>query len=432
MDKTLWEILLVFLLTVLNGCFTCSEIALITIRKTRVNELAQHGDRRAKVVLELQQNPEKLFATIQIGISLITIFASAFAGVSIASRLASHLANLRIGFLTMHAYAVSFAIIVLVLAYVNLMIGELVPKSLGLRYAERFALWAAYPIWWLSKITYILVKVLTLSANLLLKPFHDSASFTQPKLSEEEIRSVIAEGKKMGTIEPHEHSIIENVFGFTNLTVGKIMVPRTQIVAFDVEMPAREMVAKAVESGYSRVPVFQDTLNNIVGILYTKKLLSPLLSQNPPKDIRDFLLSPYFVPEAMKIGEVLQRLQRKKLHMALVTDEHGEIEGLVTMEDLVEEIVGEISDETDEPPKDLIQQADGTYLVSGEYSVVDLNKYLEAGLPENEEFSTISGFILSRLGHFPREGESVSFESWEFIVKEKTLRTVKTALVKKK
>ncbi len=425
----LWEIIIVFILTLLNGFFSMSEIALVTVRKTRIAALAKQGNRRAKVIQLLQQNPESLFATIQIGISVITIVASAFAGSSIAADLSMFLVKADIAFIALHSYAISFVIVVALLLYVSITLGELIPKSLGLRYAEPMALLAAYPIWWLSKISFIFIKIFSYTSNLFLKIFKDTTTFTESRLSEEEIRSLILEGRKAGTIQAHEHNIIENVFDFSDLSVDKVMVPRTQMSAFNIADSAKEIVHKAIDSGYSRIPVYEGSINNIVGILYTKRLLVKFDHGTENLNIKDFLVTPYFVPATMKIGEVLQRLQKKKSQMALVTDEHGEIEGLVTMEDILEEIVGDITDETDEENKG-IKQEGSDFLVAGETSVVDFNKHFNTNLPENEDFNTLSGFILDRLGRFPKAGDAVDFEDTKFLVKEVTLRTVKTVTVK--
>lgn len=425
----LGEILIVLILTLLNGFFSMSEIALVTVRKTRIASLAKQSNSRAKIIQLLQQNPESLFATVQIGISVITIAASAFAGSSIAEELAIILGHMHIAFIANHAYGISFTIVVAVLSYVNLTIGELIPKSLGLRYAEPMALLTAYPIWWLSKISAWLIKILSLTSNLFLKLFKDSTTFTESRLSQEEIRSLISEGRKAGTVEDHEDNIIQNVFDFWDLSVDKIMVPRTQMSAFDINLPVGEIIHQAIESGYSRIPVYENNLNNIVGILYTKKLLAKFDQGSQNLNMQEFLVPAYFVPNIMKISQVLQRLQSKKVHMALVTDEHGEIEGLVTLEDVLEEIVGDITDETDETDNDIKQEGEG-FIVAGNVSIVDFNKYFKTDLSENEDFNTVSGFILNHLGRFPKEGDVVDYKDIKITVKEVTLRTVKTAIIK--
>src|SRR3989344_5005235 len=430
MEKIIWEIVIVFVLTLINGFSAMSGSGLFSVRKTRVLSLVKKGGKRAKIISQLQQNPETLFATIQIGISVVTIVASAFDGASIAEKFAAYLSSADLAFIAGHAYAISFTIVVAAVSYVNLIIGELVPKSLGLRYAETFALLAAYPIWWLSKISHWPIRLLNFSSNLILKPFKDSTNFAETgRMSEEEIRTLLAEGKKAGTIAPHQHNMIENVFESSDLTVGRIMVPRAQLTAFDIKEPAGEIILKAIDSGFSRVPIFQGSLNKITGILYTKKLLSKFYENTKIDDLSSFLVPPYFVPSTMKISAVLQKLQRKKLHMALVTNEHGEIEGLVTLEDILEEIVGEIADETDEASKGITKQEDGGFLVEGELSIVDFNKYFKSEIPETADFTTMSGFILNKLGRFPDQGDVITENDFVFTVKDTTQRTVKTVLV---
>ncbi|MDP2587122.1 MAG: hemolysin family protein [Candidatus Komeilibacteria bacterium] len=425
----LWEIVIVFILTILNGFFSMSEIALITVRKTHIAALAKQGNGRAKVIQNLQQNPEGLFATIQIGISVITIAASAFAGASIAEDLAGLFNKAGISFIAEHSYAISFTIVVALLSYVSITIGELIPKSLGLRYSEPMALLAAYPIWWLSKISGWLIKLFSATSNAFLKLFNDTTTFTESRLSEEEIRNMILEGHKGGAIDAHENNIIQNVFDFSDLSVDKIMVPRARMFALDVNLPAREVALQAIESGYSRIPVYQGSINNITGVLYTKKLLSKFDEGSQNLNMQEFLVPPYFVPDTMKISEVLQRLQRKKAHMALVTNEHGEIEGLITMEDILEEIVGDITDETDEADEGIRPEGDD-FIVAGNVSVVDFNKYFKTDLPEDEDYSTVSGFILDRLGRFPQEGDVANHNNLKLTVTEVTLRTVKNVIVK--
>jgi putative hemolysin len=425
-----WQIIVVFLLTLLNGFFSMSEIALVTVRKTRISSLVKQGSSGAKIVQSLQQNPESLFATIQIGISVLTITASVFAGSSIAEKLAQGLAGYHILFISNHAYAISFTLVVAIVSYVSLILGELVPKSLGLRYAETFSLIAAYPIWWISKIFKPLIKGLSFSSNLFLSAFKDSTSFGESRISEDEIRSLISEGRNAGTIEPHEYGIIENVFDFSDLSVEKIMVPRSQMAVFDITLPTKEIIHKAIESGYSRIPIYRESVNNIVGILYTKRLLARFDRASENLDIHEFLVPPYFVPGSMKISEVLQKLQRKKAHMAMVADEHGEIAGLVSMEDLLEEIVGDITDETDEAADMEIRKENDYHIASGKISILDFNRYFKTGLPEDGEYNTLSGFVIEQLGRFPKIDDVVRYEKLEIIVKDATMRTVKTAIIK--
>ncbi|HYF05042.1 MAG TPA: hemolysin family protein [Patescibacteria group bacterium] len=428
MVDILFQILIVLFLTICNGLFSCAEIALISIRKSKYESLANAGNSRAKIVKQLRSDPESLFATIQIGISFITILASAFAGANIAGQVSYGLSSLGLNHSV--SYTVSFILVVLSVAYLNLILGELVPKSLGLRYANTLALYAARPIYWIAKISKGAVKFINTSSNLLLKPFKDATSFTESRLSQEEIRSILEEANQAGTITPHEHEIIENVFQVSDLLVKKIMVPRTRITALDVDEPAENNIRLAIESGYSRVPVFKESLNNTVGILYTKKLLGKL-NKGEIQDLNEFLVPPYFVPSSMKAVDVLRRLQRKKLHVAMVTDEHGEVEGLVTLEDILEELVGDIADETDEGTQAQVWEQDGKSLVSGSISIVDFNKHFGSDIPEDEQYTTLSGFISHTLGRFPVLEETVTHGGFSITVIERTQRTVKTAHIKK-
>lgn len=432
MKQTLFEILIVFALTLLNGFFAMSEIALISVRRSRVAQLIKLGSKRAELVQNLQSKPEEMFATVQIGISLVTIAASTFAGLRLASDLAEYLSQLEVNIISAYAGEISFVVVVGVVSYFSLVIGELVPKSLGFRYAEKFALVASYPIWLLSKFSFWLIKLLSFSTNLLLKPFKKSASFTESRLTEEELRLLLEESKKTGAIDKHEHSIIENVFQASDLPVSKIMVPRTRMTAFEVNTPLEKIIPAAIESGFSRLPIYQGTLNKVVGVLYTKKLLPKISTGLGAAEIKDFMVPPYFVPGTMKIDEVLRNLQRKKLHLALVTDEHGEIEGLVTLEDALEEIVGEIMDETDETGKMIVKNNDETFTVSGQISIVDFNRQFQASLPEDKGYTTLSGYILHKLARFPNLGDVLEEQRLKLEVKEKTMRTVKAVLITKK
>lgn len=424
------EIIIVIILTLFNGFFSMSEIALVTVRKTWISELVKKGSRRAKIVEQLKRNPENLFATIQIGISIITISTSAFAGVSISEDLAGVLGRANISFIAENAFVIAFAIVVFFVSYISITIGELIPKSLGLRYAEPMALLAAYPIYWLSRASGWLIKILNITSNLFLRIFNDSTNFTESRLSEEEIRSLISEGRDAGTVEPHEYNIIENVFNFSDLSVDKIMVPRTRMTAIKIDSSIQDIIYKAIESGYSRLPVYKDSLDNVVGILYTKKLLPKLSQNNENLNLKEFLVSPYFIPNTMKINKVLQRLQKNRAHIALVIDEHGAIVGLVTLEDVLEEIVGDISDETDE--LDLrIRQEGEKHIVAGSVSIVDFNKYFKTNIPDQKDFNTISGFILECLGRFPKEGDQIDHEKVQLKVNEVTARVIKTIWVHK-
>jgi putative hemolysin len=433
MGRSAIEILIIFILTLINGFFAASEIAIIAVRQTRLNELTKQGNKKAKIIKTLKNNPEEFIATVQIGISVITTVASVFAGASLSEELSPSFASSSIPFIAQNASTISFILIVALISYMSLVLGELVPKSLALRYSERFAFFAAYPILILSRICHFLIKFLTFSSNIILKPFKDSTSFSESKLSEEEIRSMILEGRKAGTIERKEHEILENVFEFSDMTVGNIMTPSGQITAFNIEDPVETNVTRVIESEYSRLPFYKHKFDNIIGILNIKDLFAELGTGKSAKDINlhDLLHPAFYVPNTQKISSLLQKFQKNKIHMAIVANEHGEVDGLVTLEDILEEIVGDISDETDEIRKEIVKQQDGTFLVEGGTSIVDFNRYFKANLPEDDNYTTISGFILDKLQRFPEVDDSVEFENLEFKVTEKANRIVKFIQVTK-
>jgi len=426
------ELLKVFIFTLLTGFFAGSEMALISLRKTKVAELIKQGNKSAKLVKALQNDPEKFIATSQIGISVITVVASVIAGANLSEELRPFFANSNITFISSNAATISYVLIIALVTYLTIIFGELVPKSLALRYSEKFALFVAFPIYWISRICGVIIKFLTFSSNVVLMPLKDSTSFSESKLSEDEIRNMILEGRKAGTIERREHEILENVFDFSDMTVGKIMTPAAQITAFDIDDPINLNVSKVIDSEYSRIPFYKEKLDNIIGVLNIKDLFAEIGDGQHAKDIhlRELLKPVFFVHNTQKISTVLQKFQRNKIHMAIVTDEHGEVDGLVTLEDILEELVGDISDETDEVRKEIVKESDGTYMVEGGTSIIDFNRFFKANLPEDEQFSTISGFILSILERFPEIDDMVTFENMEFTVKHKTNRTVKSIQVK--
>lgn len=425
------ELLIILFVTLLNGFFAGSEIALISVRKTRIESLVKQGNRRAKIIKELQTNPENLFATIQIGISVLTIFVSAYAESSVATKLALYFERAGVPALVHYAHPLSFVLIIAFISYISLVLGELVPKSLGLRYAEKVALIAAYPIWWLSKVSYVLIKFLNFSSNLILKPFKDSTSFSESRLSEEELRTLIKEGRQAGTIAPREHEILENVFEFSDMSVDKIMTPSSKIIAINIEEPTESIVKKVTSSGYSRIPFYRGTLDNVVGILYTKTLLSHIGKSVSTITWEELLHPVFFVPNTQKIGKLLQLFQKNKVQIALVTNEHGEIEGLITLEDILEEIVGDIADENDEVQEDIIKDKDGNFLAKGSVSIVDFNKYFKSNLSQDDQFSTLSGFILDKLERFARKGDTIIYNDLQFIVKERSRRTISKVIIKR-
>lgn len=425
------EIGIILVLILMNAFFSGTEMALISLRKTRIKELAKKGNKRAILAEKILRDPEKFLATIQVGITLVSTIASAFAGVSISKIISPLLAQSSWVFFAKNAETISFTLIVIIITYLSIVIGELVPKSLGIKYSEKFSLFAAYPIYFLSKIFSPITKFLTISSNGILKIFGDSTSFSEAKITEEELRTILYESHKAGTIKKHEHEILDNIFDFSDIAVGQIMTPRSKFFAIDINEPNEKNIQSIIESGYTRIPVFKDRIDSIIGILNIKDLLKEI-HQNPKlHTIEGLVKKAHFVPNTQRISDLLKEFQKEKNHIAIVTDEHGGVDGVITIEDILEEIVGDIEDENDEKNKPIISQKDGIYEIEGSLSIVDFNRYFNTNLPEDEAYTTISGILLEKFEKIPEVGTKTIIDNLEFTIKEKTERVIKIVTVKK-
>ena len=308
--------------------------------------------------------------------------------------------------------------------------GELVPKSLALRSAEPVALALAGPMRFFATLFHLPARSLTFASNLVLRPFKDSTTFTESRISEEEFKLMLEEGTKSGVIDKTEHRLITSIFEFTETTVKEVMVPRPDVVAVNINTPREALVRIVLEEGYSRLPVYRETIDHIVGIVYTKDLLG-LLEYRNVIILQDILRPPYFVPEGMKISQLMQELQRQKLHMAVVKDEFGGTEGIITMEDIIEEIVGEIHDEYDEELKDIEQSADGSYLVNGRLAIGEFNEpVLESRSRTMPATRPSSGFLYKITGRIPDLNEEIPYGQMVFTIVRKSQRRIRMVKVR--
>ncbi len=409
------EILIILFLILLNGFFSGSEIALISIKKSRLQVLMDEGDGRARLIQRLKDDPDNFFATVQIGVTLIGTLASAFGG----SRLLGNLERLYglseiplgIPYISLTASDAAFGGLVLAITYLTLVFGELIPKSLALNHAERFALIVAYPLHFVSKIFHAFTGLLTFSSNIILRLFKDQTSFSETKLIEEEIRQLLEEGVQAGTIEDHEHEIIQNVFEINDTAAREVMVPRVDVQAVPAELGDEE-IQKIVDMPFSRIPVFKESLDHIVGILHVKDLFR-YVARGRQVQPGELVRPAYFVPESMKIDKIMKEMQKRRTHMAIVVDEYGGTAGLLTMEDLLEEIVGEIQDVTEDPePQEIVQVAEDTFLVAGSCPIADFNEFFkEHQLPESDSYNSLAGFVIEKIGRFPEVGEKLKIDN---------------------
>lgn len=432
MNNIGFEIEIVLVLIILNGFFSGTEMAMISLRKTRLKQLVKNGNRNAIIIDKFQKNPEELLATIQVGITFVSTITSAYAGAKIAVDITPLIAQSSIPFIAQNAGAISLVSIVIIITFLTLVLGELVPKSLGIKFSEKFALFAARPIYFLSKVSFAFTKVLTASSNFILRFFGDKTSFAEGKLSEDEIRIMLHESQKSGVIEKYEHQILENVFEFADIAASQVMTPRSKIFAIDIDDPFQKNIQLIIESGYSRIPIYKDKLDNILGVLHSKDLLRQIQSDSKKEvDLLKLCRPPYYIPNTERISALLRKFQKTKTYLAIITDEHGDVDGLITIEDILEELVGEISDETDEEQKNIIKEKEDHYTVEGDCSIVDFNKYFNSTLPEDDQYTTISGLLLDKFETLPKIGKKTVIDNFEFTIRGRNNRTILLVSVKR-
>jgi putative hemolysin len=410
------EAALIFVLILANGFFAASEIAVIAMRKSRIDALVEKGVKCAAVIARLKNDPDRFLATVQIGVTIVGSLASAIGGAAAIAYLKPQIAALPFALAARWAEAIALLIVVLPISYLSLVLGELVPKSLALRYSEQIACFVARPIELLSRVSAVIVKVLTKSSNAVLRLFGgkdvEGASF----ISVDEVKSLIREGAAKGIFNETEQELIHSVFEFADTPVKAVMIPRTEIHAIEANTSLADAARSFVESGFSRIPVYEGELDKIIGILYNKDVFKALQEKSDFR-IRDHLHPAFFVPSTLPISELLKQLQRRHLAMALVVNEFGEVEGLATLEDLVEEIVGEIRDEYDREERGPVERLpDGSMVIKGSALLKDLKT--DFGLPfeESSEYHTLAGFMLAKLKRIPRGGEWVEDNGYKLTI----------------
>jgi putative hemolysin len=412
------NIALIAALILVNAFFAMAEIALVSVRKTRVKQLVEEGVPRARTVQKLLEDPTRFLATIQIGITLVGLFASATGAVTLAAPFAEVLRKTNIAIISENAVGIAVVVVTLAIGFLALVIGEISPKSLALQHAEKIALWSAGPLMFLSYITLPIVKLITWTSNVLVKPFGGTASFSPPILSEEELKMLVEAGEEEGVLEEEEREMIHSIFEFTDTVVRKVMTPRTDIKAVEITAPVEELIGVIITEGHSRVPIYEETIDSIVGIVHAKDLLRAIHENGRDVTIRELMRPPYVIPENKMVDELLAEFKRSKTQMAIVVDEYGGTAGLVTIEDVIEEIVGDIMDEYDveEPMVEVIDE--NTAIVDARAPIDEINEQMGLALPE-EEFDTIGGFVFGMLGKQAQQGETIEFNSVDLVV-EKT------------
>ena len=396
------QITFLMILILLNAYFAATEIAFISLNDAKIEKQAKEGNKKAKQIQKMLKNPSKFLATIQIGITLAGFLSSAFASDTFADMLAPVLASAMPFFSISVWKTISIIVITLILSFFTLVFGELVPKRLAMKYYEKISYATIGVIRGISLFTAPFVKLLTWSTNIVSKIFGVSEQ-EEEIVTEEEIKMMVDQGEEKGSIEETEKVLINNVFALNDIVASEIMVYRTDIYAIEANQNLYDILDEIDEYKYSRIPVYEDTIDDIIGILYLKDILK-LVSSRKEIKIKDIMRDAYFVPESKPIDEIFKELQTNKKQMAIVVDEYGGTAGLLTMEDILEELVGNIFDEYDEVEDEYKKIDDNTYLVEGSLSLYELKKILNVELPEGD-YETLSGYLIEKLGRLPNENE---------------------------
>jgi len=412
------EISIIFLLILANAVFSLSEMAIVSSRKVRLQQLINQGDKRAKAALELAESPNHFFSIVQVGIILINILNGVFGGATLAKRLGVVVSQIKfIPYVSAYSEPISFGIVVLLITYFALIIGELVPKRVALNNPEKIALLIAVPMRFLAKLALPIVHLLSLSTDAVLKILGIKPSL-EPQVTEEEIKILIEQGTEAGTFEEAEQDMVERVFRLGDRPVSYLMTPRPDIVWLDLADSPEENRQKMIENGYSRYPVCQEELDHVLGVIPVVDLLARSLS-NEPFDLTMGLRQPVFIPESTRGLKVLELFKQTVTHMALVVDEYGVIQGLVTLNDIMSEIVGDVSASLAGDEPQAIQREDGSWLVDGMLSVEefgDLFNISRLDMEEHGNYQTLGGFIITHLGRIPATADHFEWRNMRFEV----------------
>lgn len=432
MSEIATEIIFVLLLIIANGVFSGSEIAVISARKVRLEQTANQGNSKARVALKLAQDPNDFLSTVQIGITLIGVLSGAVAGATIAARLAVVLDA--IPFLQPYKDGLSVGIVVGVITFLSLVIGELLPKRIALNAPEQIACTVAKPMLLLSKIASPLVYLLSISTDLLLKVLGIKAS-DEPSVTEEEIKMMIRQGADAGMFEESEQEMVERIFRLGDRSVKSLMTPRTEIVWLDVESPLAENLDEVIKSSYSRFPVGRDSIDQCLGIVRGSSLLSACLADQNNVSLESLIQPPVYIAESTRALKLLEQFKQTGVHIALVTDEYGGVEGLVTLNDLMEAIVGDLPSLENPDNPTAVQREDGSWLLDGLLSIDDFRDILrdEISLPQiqTNDYHTLGGFVMHSLKHIPRVGEYFEWNDLKFEVMDMDVTRVDKVMVSK-
>ncbi|MDD2533236.1 MAG: hemolysin family protein [Eubacteriales bacterium] len=407
------DLFILALLILVNAFFAATELAIISLNDNKIRRKAEEGDKIAAKIYRLIVEPSRFLATIQVGVTLAGFLSSAFAAEKFANRL---YALIGLDMPIIHTFSV--VAVTILLAYFSLVLGELVPKRLAQHNPEKLANAVVGAITVLGVVMHPFVRLLTLSTNLVLRLLRIDPNQVDRSVTEEEIRMMVDVGRELGSIHEEEKEMIENIFEFNDMAVKEIMTHRTDVIALDVEATFKEVIEKALQDQYTRIPVYEESIDNIIGILHVKDLLQVALDgKHDDFSLRNLIRSPYVVPESKNSDAVFREMQKNRVQMAIVIDEYGGTAGIITIEDLIEEIVGSLQDEYDEEESLIVQIDENTYIVDGMTPLDDVSEAFNVQFPD-DDIDTLAGLVIRLLGKIPDENEqlTISFGTLEFTV----------------
>ncbi len=417
--SVVFKIVLLLVLILVNAYFAMAEIAVISLNDAKMEKMAEEGNKKARLVLKLTKNPTRFLSTIQIGITLAGFLTSASAATSFAEMLTNAVTSKFGAQYESIVSPVAVVLITLIMSYFSLVLGELVPKRIGMQIPEKVAFMVAKPLLFISKVTGPFVRFLSFSTNLIVKILGFDPNADEESVTEEEIRMMVDVGGEKGVIEDDQKEMINNIFEFDDIDAGDVMTHRTDVVAADVsDINVDDFIQLAIENGRSRIPLYEEDIDNIVGIVYVKDLLKYIGKQVPAENLlHDIMREPYFVPESKACGELFKEMRARRLQMAVVVDEYGGTAGIVTIEDIVEAVMGNIQDEYDHEDEEISKIDDNTFTVDGTIDFEEVEELIGKELPEGD-YETLAGYVIDELQCIPKDGEmnEVVFENVKFTV----------------
>ncbi len=428
------KIAILLILIFVNAFFAMSELAVISLNDNKIEKMAEEGNKKAKKIVKLTESSSKFLSTIQIGVTLAGFLTSASASTTFAKMITDKLMTTPVrsmGESLINGFSV--VIVTIIMSYFSLVLGELVPKKIAMQIPEKISFKIVNILLFFSKFFSPIVKVLAVSTNAVVRILGFNPHADEETVTEEEIRMMVDVGGEKGVIEDVQKEMINNIFEFDDLDAGDIMTHRTDMVALEVNDPLYEVIEKAIADGYSRIPVFEDDQDNIIGLVYVKDLLEYVGKELPDKSLRDIMREPMYVPESKICGDLFKEMTASHTQMAVVVDEYGGTAGIVTLEDIVEAIVGNIQDEYDDEDEEISKINETTFTIDGITNTEEVNELTGVELPEGS-YDTLAGFIIKELGFLPKKGETyeVEYKNLKFTVisvEERRIEKVKVEIL---